>query len=159
MTKAPDQAAAASIIAYYPYELDEVSLVWKHTRQSPLTLEGSSSFLNFENPITNLVTLKRILFFGGRDDVDFQVNSRSSSFQEGVSDTDRFRAVLEIFRYFWKPRKGVRMKSKSWHQKRSNLATRSYKSRREKISDQSVYLINPEKIGMICLFKYFMSWW
>ena len=30
-------------------------------------------------------------------------------------------------------------------------------SRREKISGQSVYLINPEKIAMICLFKYFIS--
>ena len=42
---------------------------------------------------------------------DLQVNSRSSSFQEGMSDTDRFRVVLKIFRDLWKAIKRALMKT------------------------------------------------
>ena len=82
---------------------------------------------------------------------NLQVNSRSSSFKEGVSDTDRFRTVLKIFKDLWKSRKGYQKKTENEHQK----------ARRQKTPrDASVpldHLISSELIAKICLFKYFIS--
>ena len=76
-SKAPGQTETTTmnaITAYYPYKLDEVSLVWKHMRQSPLTVEGSSFFLNSESLTKDLITLKKRNFPDPSEDM-FQVNS------------------------------------------------------------------------------------
>ena len=127
-SKAPGQTETTpmkAITAYYPYKLDEVSLVWKHTQQSSLTLKGSPSFLNLDSPTMNPISLKKRQFFDPSEDL-FEVNSSSSSFKEEVSDTNRFRTVSWIFREFWESRKRGRKKLKIRQQNRSHLATRGY---------------------------------
>ena len=48
-------------------------------------------------------------------------------------DTDRFRAISQIFIAFWKPRKRDRKKDKIRRRNRNNLATRGYGWRHENI--------------------------
>ncbi|KAJ9556731.1 hypothetical protein OSB04_011345 [Centaurea solstitialis] len=95
--KTPNQTATTPA-AYYPFELDEVSLRWKRSQRYPF---------------------------------EFGVNSRSSSFQVGVTDTDQFRSIFEVFKEFWKPGKCVRKKGKIKYQGNIRLAARRCSSRRE----------------------------
>ena len=163
--KVPNRIETVSIkpiIAYYPFELDEVSLVWRRSRQHQV-----ETFLNFEDQlvkpkVSNNVFHEFVLHQDPEKLNDFQVNSRSSSFKEGVSDTDRFRVVSQIFREFWKSRKRAQKKGKILQQNKSYLATRGYGWRRENIvvrfaSVSLGYLISSEQIAFISLFKYFIS--
>ena len=89
--KVPDQSQVVQnkvLVVVYPFEVDEVSLVWKHTQQYPLRFEGLSSFLNVGSSTIDLIALKRNIFSESGEEV-FQVNSRTSSFQVRMTDTGR----------------------------------------------------------------------
>ncbi|KAJ9567091.1 hypothetical protein OSB04_003057 [Centaurea solstitialis] len=101
----------------YPYEFDEITLVWSRSR--PLYVDPFLSFIDPLIKTTNVYQEPENLR-------DPRENSRSSSFQVGVSDTDRFRAVSEIFNYFWKPGKGTQIKKKFKYRDIADLAARKF---------------------------------
>ncbi|KAJ9552240.1 hypothetical protein OSB04_016285 [Centaurea solstitialis] len=120
------------IVAYYPYTLDRFKLVWKRSQSM-----GVDPFWNFVDDL--LVRPKDVIYDlrlhrNPEKLRDFQVNSRSSSFQVGVTDVDQFRPVLEFFRDFWKPKKRARKKKIFTHRGRADLAARDYGSRREAVA-------------------------
>jgi len=91
---------------------------------------------------------------------DFQVNSRSSSFQEGVSDIDWFQAVSKIFNDLWKSRKGDLKRTENEYREHDRSLQKGPRDTRAKTRDASVllgYLISSEYIVFISLFKYFIS--
>ena len=104
------------IIVYYPFVLDEVSLVWRRSRHHQV-----ETFLNFKDQLVKPKVSKNVFYeFVLHQDPeklnDFQTNSRSSSFKEGVSDTDRLQTVSQIFNKFWDSRKRTRKKLRIWLQ-------------------------------------------
>ncbi|KAJ9551408.1 hypothetical protein OSB04_015453 [Centaurea solstitialis] len=127
----------------YPYELDEITLVWSRSR--PLYVDP---FLSFKDQPKNM--LYDLMLHRNPEEVrDLHENSRSSSFQVGVTDVDRFRPVLEFFKDFWKPRKRARKKRRIKQQGIPDLAARGYISRREPIADQIAYQISPGFIAEV----------
>ncbi|KAJ9547815.1 hypothetical protein OSB04_020358 [Centaurea solstitialis] len=80
-------------LVYYPYELDEITLTW--SRVQPMEVDP---FWDFDDPLVrpNDVVYDLLLHLDPEQFKNLHENSRSSSFQVGVSDTDRFRAVSQV---------------------------------------------------------------
>ena len=149
-----------AIAATYPYDIDEVTLIWRRSWQHPL---GVDPVLNFEDQLVLKPSVsKRVICDLVHQDPEklsnLQVNSRSSSFKEGVSDTDRFETVLGIFKDIWKSRKGDQKNTENEHRKARRQKTP--RDARMVARDASVpldHLVSSELIAKICLFKYFIS--
>lgn len=108
------------LVAFYPFEFDKASLVWRQPRQHPLGLEDWSNFLSSKDRVMDQHALKKKMLYVSNlvlhrnskesNDVVFQVNSRASSLQVGVSDTQKIRELTESFANIWKRKKRAQRK-------------------------------------------------